>query len=223
MTATLYWKLSAIEHWEHLAAETWKQQVQQITRWTKGQSARKVVQVAMLAQALRLRGCVEDSPESSTVGQDPWTQMLMTLIVLVVLGACNFLYGHWRVISEIFARRGRKRRREPEIPVSEPEIPASEMNVETTESEGPAGEPASASTGPVPPSTSPPRGPPPRAPQFSPIPIDPPPRWDPWLPEWFLYFMLGRVNRRMERRGRQMDHNTLRRYNHRRDILEMQL
>ena len=149
MTATLYWKLSAIEHWEHLAAETWKQQVQQITRWTKGQSARKVVQVAMLAQALRLRGCVEDSPESSTVGQDPWTQMLMTLIVLVVLGACNFLYGHWRVISEIFARRGRKRRREPEIPVSEPEIPASEMNVETTESEGPAGEPASASTGPV--------------------------------------------------------------------------
>ena len=35
--------------------------------------------------------------------------------------------------------------------------------------------------------------------------------------------MLGRVNRRIERRGRQMDHNTLRRYNHRRDILEMQL
>ena len=35
--------------------------------------------------------------------------------------------------------------------------------------------------------------------------------------------MLGRVNRRLQRRGQVMDHNTLLRYNHRRDILEMQL
>ena len=52
------------------------------------------------------------------------------------------------MIYEMFSRWGRKRRREPEIPVSEPEIPASEMNVETAELERSADEPASASTGP---------------------------------------------------------------------------
>ena len=63
-----------IEHWEHLAEETWKQQVQQITRWTKGRNTRKVVQVAMLAQALRLRGCVEDNQF------DSWSRFVDTTV-----------------------------------------------------------------------------------------------------------------------------------------------
>ena len=122
-------------------------------------------------------------------------------------------------------RRGRKRERDDERQDERQEQEAgeqqesSDVEVEELEVEGQA----SASSEPRPPSTSPPRGPPPRAPKFSPIPIDPPARWDPWSPEWFLYFMLGRVNRRLQRRGQVMDRNTLLRYNHRRDILEMQL
>ena len=86
-----------------------------------------------------------------------------------------------------------------------------------------ANEQASSSEGPVPPKHPPPRGPPPRAPVFSPIPVDPTPRWELWSPEWLLYWMLGRVEDRMRRRGHMMDHDWLRRYHHRQRILQMQL
>ena len=171
----------------------------------------------MALSVFGLKGCMEkDEQKPQEAVENGWQQFALTLVVLMVIALCNFVFSPRDVIQALLDRRGRKRKWESEIPDND-------AGVEVEELEVPAGEQASASTGPIPPTTSPPRGPPPRAPKLSPIPVGPPPRWDPWSPEWFLYFMLGRVNRRMQCRGQQMDHNALRRYNHRRDILEMRL
>ena len=121
------------------------------------------------------------------------------MVVLAIIALCNFVVSHWDVLQTLLQamldRRGRKRKRDVERQDERQEQEAgeqqesSDVEVEELEVEGQA----SASSDPT-------KGLPPRAPKFSPIPIDPPPRWDPWSPEWFLYFMLGRVNRRLQRR-----------------------
>ena len=72
---------------------------------------------------------------------------------------------------------------------------------------------ASSSQDPVPviPSDSP------RGPKFPPPPPTLQPRWAPWSPEWFLYWMAGRVTSRLERE--QMSEDRRRRYEQRRRIL----
>ena len=190
---------------EYMTEEALKAQVRRIGRLAKNKTSRGIFQVAMALSAFGLKGCVEQNGKKlEETSGNSWQQFALTVVVLLIIALCNFVFSHWEVIQTLLDRRGRKRKREPEIPDND----NNDTDVEVEELEVQAGEQASASTGPVPPTEPPPLGPPPRAPKFSPIPVDPPPRWDPWSPEWFIYYMLGRVNRRLQRRGHSMDHNT---------------
>ena len=210
---------------EHMTEEALKVQIQRISRLTRCKANRSILQVAMALSVFGMKGCMDnDEQQPVENNENSWQQVALTMVVLAIIALCNFVFSHWDVLQTLLQtmldRQGRKRKRDVERQDegqgqnAEEQQESSDVEVEELEVEGQA----SATSEPRPPSTSPPRGPPPRAPKFSPIPIDPPPRWDPWSPEWFLYFMLG-----LQRRGQLMDHNTLLRYNHRRDILEMQL
>ena len=190
---------------EYMTEEALKAQVRRLGKLAKNKTSRGIFQVAMALSAFGLKGCVEQNGKKlEETSGNSWQQFALTVVVLLIIALCNFVFSHWEVIQTLLDRRGRKRKREPEIPDND----NNDADVEVEELEVQAGEQASASTGPVPPTEPPPLGPPPRAPKFSPIPVDPPPRWDPWSPEWFIYYMLGRVNRRLQRRGHSMDHNT---------------
>ena len=218
---------------EHMTEEAMKAQIQRISRLTRSKTNRSILQVATALSVFGMKGCMENDEPQQPVesSENTWQQVALTRVVLAIIALCNFVFSHWDVLQTLLQmmrdRRGRKPKRDgeqqDEVQVSNTEEQQEEESSDVVVEELGAEAQASASSEPRPPSTSPPRGPPPRAPKFSPIPIDPPPRWDPWSPEWFLYFMLGRVNRRLQRRGHSMDHNTLLRYGHRRDILEMQL
>ena len=63
----------------------------------------------------------------------------------------------------------------------------------------------------------------PQPPLFPPMPLEPPGRWEPWSPEWCTYWMLGRVERRMERRAGRMTELERKKYWKRREILRSTL
>ena len=154
-----------------------------------------------------MKGCVEKEEEVVSAEQN---QFWMTVAICIVLGCCNWLYQHWEQVVARVGRRGQKRPRgsgdavEPETR-SVRRVVANE-NVEPGSSSmvGPM-----TSTGHIEP----------RPPLFPPMPIDPPERWAPWSPEWFTYWMLGRVEARITRRAGRMDERERKKYMKRREIL----
>lgn len=197
------------EHWEHVAEEAWKCQVKRISRWCNGRGNRKLINSVMLAQAFGLHGCMDGDSHEDHVEQDAGQLLLFTALILVLLGVCNFLYEHWHVLTRLFARRGTKRPREEE---AFPDIEQQATPLHIPVGPSPSTRSSRAS-----------REVTPRPPVFPPMPADPPDRWEPWSPEWFTYFMLGRVNRRIERRGGRMSESDRRKYEKRQCILASQL
>ena len=106
------------EYLDCMASEMWKQQIQNVTRWSKNRT-HKLVQCAMMLQAISLKGCGEqDAPESAE--QSSNHQVVYTLVILMILGVCNYLYTQWNDFQRLRERLGRKRKRE-EVQVHEPE------------------------------------------------------------------------------------------------------
>ena len=139
----------------------WKQRIQNVTRWNKSRT-HKLVQCAMMLQAISLKGCGEqDAPESAEQSGDH--QVVLTLVILLIIGFCNYVYTHWESFQRPLERLGRKRKRDDAEP--EPGLPIAE-DVDNGAGVG-LGEQASSSDGPRPPPNPPPRGSPPRAPVFS--------------------------------------------------------
>ena len=98
------------EYLDSLASEMWKQQIQNVTRWSKNRT-HKLVQCAMMLQAISLKGCGEqDAPESAEQSGDH--QVVYTLVILMILGVCNYLCTHWNDFQRLRERLGRKRNRE---------------------------------------------------------------------------------------------------------------
>ena len=177
------------EQLNYFAEQQWKQQIRQVSRWMKSRTSKALVHCALLAHAFNMKGCVEKEEE---LGNAEPNQCWMTIAILIVIGCCNWLYQHWEQVVARFGPRGRKRPRGG-IDEEEPEPEAvrrvvANANVEPGSSSvvGPM-----TSTGHIEP----------RPPLFPPMPIDPPERWAPWSPEWFTYWMLGRVEARISRRA----------------------
>ena len=195
------------EQLNYFAEQQWKQQVRQVSRWMKARTSKTLVHCALLAQAFNLKGCGETEGE---LGQREQDQFWMTIAIPIVIGCCNWLYQHWEQVVARFGLRGRKRRRS-ERDEEEPE-PEAVRRVVANENVEPGSSSMAGpmtSTGHVEP----------RPPLFPPMPIDPPERWAPWSPEWFTYWMLGRVERRVERRAGRMTEQERKKYEKKREIL----
>ena len=71
------------EYLDSLASEMWKQQIQNVTRWSKNRT-HKLVQCAMMLQAISLKGCGEqDAPKSAELSGNH--QVVYTLVILMIL------------------------------------------------------------------------------------------------------------------------------------------
>ena len=190
------------EQVNYFAELSWKQQVRQVNRWLKNKATRHLVQCSLFVQAMSLKGCVEEEsrPGGEQVSQQ---QFVMTILILILVWLCNWVYNNWDELARRFCRRGQRRKRSQPVDIEEPE-PERDRD-------------ARASDDPVPetPTTISPR-----PPQFPPMPIDPPARWAVWSPEWFTYWMLGRVQRRIDRRGANMSEEERKKYYKRREILQ---
>ena len=170
-------------------------------------------QCAMMVQAMSLKGCMEHETNEG-VENDNRQQFYLTLLVLLLVALCNWVYNNWSELVVRFGPRGRKRRRsERDEEEPEPETDrrvVGNQNIELGSSS--TAEPMT-STGHVEP----------RPPLFPPLPIEPPERRAPWSPEWFTYWMLGRVQRGIERRAGRMTEQERKKYEKRREILRSTL
>ena len=202
------------EQMNYFSEQQWKNQVRQVSRWMKNKAVRQMVQCSLFVQAMSMKGCAEDGA-SVNVEQDSQQQLYLTLLVLMLVALCNWVYNHWNELAARFGPRGRKRRmseRDEEEPDPEGRREViSNDNIEPGTSSSAA--PATATTNSVEP----------RPPQIPPMPADPPARWEVWSPEWFTYWMLGRVQRRLERRAGRMTELERKKYEKRREILRSTL
>lgn len=181
------------EQLDYFAEQLWKGQVQRATRSVRNSASRRLVQSAFSLQALGMKDCVEQDKLQLEPG-DQRHQFLFTICVLLTLVCMNWLYVHWHDIERWLRTRSRKR------PIQQTENEISD--VETRE---------------------PVRVRPGfhllcrnrrqeqvrrmiqvriqslmrfcRRPRFPPPPSTLQPRWAPWSPEWFLYWMAGRVTK----------------------------
>ena len=201
-------KIGEEEQTTHFMEQQWKNQVRQVTRWTKSKSSRLFAQCVMMMQAKSLKTCVEHG-SNEIVEQDYSQQFYLTLLVLMLVALCNWAYNNWNELVVRCGPRGRKRRNS-ERDEEEPE-PEAERRIVGNDNVEPGARHAIGHVEP-------------RPPLFPPMPIDPPGRWGPWSPEWFTYWMLGRVERRIERRaGRMTELERKNYYYKRREILRSTL
>ena len=98
------------EQLNYFSEQQWKNQVRQVSRWMKNKAVRQMVQCSLFVQAMSLKGCVEDGTNVN-VEQDSEQQFYLTLLVLMLVALCNWVYNHWNELAARFGPRGRKRRR----------------------------------------------------------------------------------------------------------------
>ena len=147
--------------------------------------------------------------------------------MLLVLGLVNWLHVHWREIVAVLTSRRQNKRKMGETSREEETMEEGrvENNVESRKArvrprlELPSASGASSSNQ-IPSDNAPSQiqgDDVPRAPRFPPPPSTLQPRWAPWSPEWFLYWMAGRVTGRLQRE--EMTEARLRAYEQRRRLL----
>ena len=160
--------------------------------------------ISLFVQAMSLKGCVEDE---SHPGGEPLSrqQFMMTVLILILAWLCNWVCNNWDELTRRFGPRGRKRKGNRPVDVEEPE-PERDREARGSDDPDAVSEAPTAIS--------------PRPPQFPPMPIDPPARWDVWSPEWFTYWMLGSFQRRIDRRGARMSEEEQKKYSKRREILQ---
>ena len=76
----------------------------------KNKAVPQMVQCSLFVQATSLKGCVEDGTNVN-VEQDNQQQFYLTLLVLMLVALCNWVYNHWNELAARLGPRGRKRRR----------------------------------------------------------------------------------------------------------------
>ena len=211
---TILERIGEEEQTTYFMEQQWKNQVRQVTRWTKNKSSRLFAQCVMMMQAMNLKGCMEHSSDE-VVEQDNSQQFYLTLLVLVLVALCNWVHNNWHALVARFGPRGRKRRHD-ERDEEEPEPETTRRVVVGNDNIEPG---ASSSDGPGRPAAEIE----PQPPLFPPMPLEPPGKWEPWSPEWFTYWMLGRVERRIERRAGRMSEEEKKKYWKRREILRSTL
>ena len=84
----------------------------------KNKAVRQMVQCSLFVQAMSLKGCVEDGANVS-VENDSRKHFYLTLLVLMHVALCNWVYSDWNELAARFGPRGRKSERDEEEP--EPE------------------------------------------------------------------------------------------------------
>ena len=201
------------EQLEYFAEQMWKGQIQRATKWVKNKANKRLVQSAFLLQALSMKGCGEQET-FQLEPEDQRHQFLFTACVFVILACMNWIYVSWHDIQSWVRTRKRKRQmgRTEEgsnLEAGEPERTKPRLAVLRPVST--TGASSSQDPMPIAPSDLP------RGPKFPPPPPTLQPRWAPWSPEWFLYWMAGRVTGRLERE--QMSEERRRQYEQRRRIL----
>ena len=103
-------KVGEYEQVAYFAEQQWKNQVRQVTRWTRSKSNRMLVQCAMMVQAMSLKGCMEQELEEKT-NSESQQQFFLTLLVLMLVALRNWIYNNWGTLVARFGRRGQKRNR----------------------------------------------------------------------------------------------------------------
>ena len=115
-------KVGEDEQAAYLVEQQWKNQVRQVARWTRSRSNRMFVQCAMMVQAMSLKGCMEHESNGG-VENDNRQQFYLTLLVLMLVALCNWVYNNWSELVARFGPRGWKRRRsERDEEEPEPEV-----------------------------------------------------------------------------------------------------
>lgn len=100
------------EYLDSVAADMWKQRIQNVARWNKNRT-HKLVQCAMMLEVISLKGCGEqNTPESAE--QSGNHQVVFTLVILLILGFCNYVYENWESLQRLGRNRKRNEERDPE-------------------------------------------------------------------------------------------------------------
>lgn len=167
-----------------------------------------------------LQGCGEEGMSEENPEQNALHQFMLTLVILLVVCACNFMYWHRRQIAAYLARRGTKRPHSEvddvmmwnltrrQFPLRKQLFQAECIALELVQEE--VGAQVVHKMNPNHRSILCYR----RCAQVV---------WDVWSPEWFTYWMLGRVNQPLHWRGNGMSPEEKQRYLSRQNILGSQL